>query len=66
MKKKKIKLVLTKRTISNLQDFEMKRVLGGEEPTKNVTCATCIETKYPACGWSGCWGPRTCAITTTD
>lgn len=58
--KKKIslnKLQLRKEKVSNLSDLK-----GGDQPqTFNAYCAN--NTLYPACGWSGCWGARTCKPT---
>jgi hypothetical protein len=55
--KKKIslnKLQLKKEKVSNLSDLK-----GGAAPnTFDVYCAN--NTLYPACGYSGCWGARTC------
>ena len=62
--KKKISLnnlQLRKEKVSNLNELK-----GGGEPhnTFDVYCAN--NTLYPACGWSGCWGARTCEPATED
>lgn len=58
MKKRKLKLSLNKKTISKLQNSQMDGVRGGE-PIETWDAA-CADTIYPACGFSGCWGARTC------
>ena len=64
MKKQKLKLCLNKISISKLQSNKMEKIKGGATYTWDNTCGD--RSEYPACGWSGCWGARTCEMDTTD